>query len=117
MSSKAQSKIVGTTQTKILGVLALVSLALSFAVGLKTTSTGAAFVGFAIGALVLLLTLYDVNCVIVGGCSAWGWVKAILIGLALVGMIWAEIMILNGSLKPMAPLVPLPQPLIPSGGN
>jgi len=108
MSSKPvstyQKRIVGTTQTQILGVLALIALALSFAVGLKTASTGAAFLGFAVAAAVLLLTVYDVNCVVVGGCNVWGWVKAILIGLGLVGLSWTQVLVLNGSIKPVVPL-------------
>ena len=102
----SQSAIVGTTQTKILGVLALASLALSFAVGLKTSNFGMAFLGFALGALVLLLTLYDVNCVIVGGCDVWGWIKAVLIGIALVGVILMQIGLLSGpSRAPQATVV------------
>jgi hypothetical protein len=105
MPNAFQKSIIGTTQTKALGVLALAALALSFAVGLKTSSTGVAFIGFAVGALVLLLTLYDVNCLVVGGCSVWAWLRAILIGLTLVAMIWVQIMVLSGSAKPAIPLV------------
>ena len=104
MYGKLQKAVAGTTQTRTLAALALVTLALSLAVGLKTTSAGAAFVSFALGAVTLLITLYDVNCVVVGKCDTWGWIKAILIGLSLLGMIWVQIMILNGSYKPALPL-------------
>jgi len=102
---KGQSAIVGTTQTKILGVLAVASLALSFAVGLKTTSFGAAFLGFALGALVLMLILYDISCVALGGCDTWSVIKAILVGLALVGAILMQIAALSA---PAAAPQPMP---------
>lgn len=96
----SKSKIVGTNQTKFLGILALAALALSFATALKTSNFGAAFLGFAMGALVLLLALYDVNCVVIGGCNIWGWIKAILIAISLIGIIVVQLYALSG--KPIS---------------
>ena len=106
--SQTQTILFGTPQTKILSILAVASLALSFAVGLKTTSFGAAFLGFALGALVLGLTLLDVGCVVVWGCDIWGRVKTVFIGLALVGAILMQIAALSA---PAAAAAPQPMPL------
>jgi hypothetical protein len=103
--SQTQTILFGTPQTKILSILAIASLALSFAVGLKTTSFGAAFLGFALGALVLMLILYDISCVALGGCDTWSVIKAILVGLALVGAILMQIAALSA---PAAAPQPMP---------
>lgn len=119
------SPFVGTTQTKIVGVLALATLALSFAVALKTSNFGAAFIAFVVGALVLLLTLFDLNCISVGkdprtggwpGCGVWSIVKSILVGIALIGAILLAISALSAPSRPApqpVPIAPMPVPLIP----
>lgn len=98
-----------TTQSKVLGVLSLVALVLSFVVALRTDSWGVALGGLLIGGLIMLINLYDVNCVVLGGCDVWGWVKVALIGLLLLGVIAMQFTLLRAGRK-IQSLVPTAAP-------
>ena len=43
-----------------------------------TSNFAFALVSLLVSALTSILAVYDVNCVFVGTCNAWGWIKTVL---------------------------------------
>lgn len=72
-----------STQAKYLGYMAIFLLLLTFGhiikmIVLRQSSLGewvGTIISIVFGALVILLRIFDVNCVILGGCNTWGWFK------------------------------------------
>jgi hypothetical protein len=79
------------TQTKA-ALFSTMALALAYlGVGIKMGVVGSsvgAWVGFVFGVLILGITLalyiFDINCVINGGCMTWGWVKSVFLCIVIV---------------------------------
>lgn len=78
-------------QAKILAVSAAVALVTAFISAVKADGVLVAFVAFFIGLAILLLNVFDVNCVILGGCNIWGWIKFALLEILIVVAIIATI--------------------------
>lgn len=70
-------------QAKILTITALITLVVSFILSLRTNGIFA-IVSFVFGVLVMLLAILDQDCVVLGGCNTWAWVKLVIGMLALV---------------------------------
>jgi len=83
-----------TTLAKILGVTALVLLSLSFAVTFKESGAVIAIFSFCFGVIGMLILILDHNCVFIGGCNIWGWIKFLATMFFMILFIVALILIL-----------------------
>lgn len=121
-----------STQAKFLGYTAIVLLLLTIGQMIKMavvrTPLGTwmtTIVATLFSAFVIFLYIFDVNCVIMGGCNVWGWFKFALVMLMLVIQIIVVIVALfatakkkeekpedatasAGALKPLEPVATAP---------
>jgi hypothetical protein len=64
-----------SVQAKILGLTAALALLMSFISSVVSDGAIAAILSFGMSILMLLLIIFDTNCVVIGGCNVWGWIK------------------------------------------
>ncbi len=76
-----------STQAKYLGYMAVLLLLLTIGliikmIALRQSSLSewvATVVSILVVGFVILLRIFDVNCVVMGGCGVWGWFKFVLV--------------------------------------
>lgn len=59
-----------STQARILAIIALIELILSFVAAIRTMAVSWAIIAFGVGVVVMLIIIMDQDCTVVGG-----WVK------------------------------------------
>lgn len=67
-----------STQAKILALFAIIDLIVSFVAAVRTSSVVYAIISFLIGIVFMLIIIMDQDCVVIGGCNVWGWIKMVL---------------------------------------
>lgn len=84
----------------IMGGLALILI--SIVVGVGITKGGAAssvvgmfiaFLVFILGLPLTILTIFDINCAVVGQCNIWSWIKTVIVGFYTISVILMVIMV------------------------
>jgi hypothetical protein len=76
-----------TIQAKILAVSTVFLLVTSCVYAFKETGAITAIIGFIFGILTILVLVLDQNCVVIGGCNIWAWVKFLLTELVILLLI------------------------------
>lgn len=83
-------------QAKFVSLLAFIILGINAASAVYTKNYSTSKLGgIAIGAVLLLLLILDVNCVVIGGCNAWAWLKFVLVLIPLVVILVLSILMFN----------------------
>ena len=76
-----------TTQEIVVGVISLLALLVGTIVSGIQFGAFASITGFLFAIPFILLSIYSIRCMILGGCNVFAWVMTVLIGLFnLVGM-------------------------------
>lgn len=88
MIESLQAKIVAGTSVVIL----LVSIANIIMSAIKNQgSVVAGIIGLIVSIIYLFIIVLDQNCVVIGGCNVWGWVKLVLTEIWLILMLVAVV--------------------------
>lgn len=69
-----------TPAGKTVAIATAISVVVSNALfGVITQSITYTFISFLFSVIIGLVAIYDVNCVLTGQCTVWGWIKSALI--------------------------------------
>jgi len=76
-----------TTQEIVVGVISLLALLVGTIISGIQYGAFASIIGFLFAIPFILLTIYSIRCMILGGCNVFAWIMTVLIGLFnIVGM-------------------------------
>lgn len=70
-----------TTQETVLAVIGALSVLIGFIVSAVKVGVLGSFIGLLFSIPFLLLSLFNIRCLILGGCNIWAWILTALIGL------------------------------------
>lgn len=95
--------MIRSTQAKILALFVIIDLIASFIAALRTSTVVYAMISFFIGIVVFLIMILDQDCVVIGGCNIWGWVKMVITCIFLgIGILIAVVTAVKGKTIDMA---------------
>lgn len=103
-----------STQAKVVAISSLISLLLLMVIVASQNGIVSSLWFTILFAVYALWTTYDINCIVMGSCNVWSWIKTVFVLFyTIIMIILASLYISFGGLKGEAPAKPAKTPTPP----